>query len=46
MECVFVTVFARALHRSVFWAKWIQFTQSLHISVRHILVLLSLTCWS
>jgi hypothetical protein len=28
MECVFVTVFARALHSSLFWAKWTQFTHS------------------
>ena len=35
----YITVFPRALHRSLCWANWIQVTTSQHISVKHSLVL-------
>ena len=35
----YITVFTRALHRSLCWANWIQFSPSHHISVKHSLVL-------
>ena len=34
-----VTAFTRVLHRSLYWANWIQFSPSQHISVKNSLVL-------